>query len=563
MKMPSAVQNLQRWREIQALLLRYGFDMLLEQEELQEIRRTLHEKLRLPVGEFDERSLPERVRLLLQDLGPTYVKLGQLVSSRSDLLPAEWVQELAALQDKVPPFAYEQVRQIVTEELGAAPEELFAAFEETPLAAASIGQVHAARLLDGSRVVVKVQRPGIQPQVRADLEMMRQIARLMEGRTQWGRKYGVAAIVEEFARTLNDEMDYRNEGRHADRLRRNLSGQEGVHVPFVYWEYVTARVLTMEDVSGLKINDVAGLKAAGVDTAALADTFVRSIFQQLLIDGFFHADPHPGNLFVDPVDGVLVFLDLGMMGEFLEEQRHQLSELVQAIVRHDSREVTRLVLAIGTAWRPVREMAMRREVDRILNRYLDAALAQIQMAELLRDLLGAVFGQGVRLPSELTMGIKTLIQAEEVARTLNPEIQIAQILQIVAQQLLWQRLNPRTISAALSTNLREALRLARALPRATEQLLAIIESGALRVGLDIPDFHGQVRHLYTIVNRLTAGLIVAGMIIGSAIAMGAPATTWRMVPIMGMIGFIVAMVGGGLLVGMVVWDMWRTSRSKE
>lgn len=563
MKPPAPLRNLQRWREVQAILLRYGFDILIGNEEVQEVRRLLHDRLRIPLGDLDTRSLPERVRLMLIELGPTYVKLGQIASSRSDLLPAEWIDELSKLQDDVPPFPYEQVCQTISETLGAPPEEIFSTFDPRPIAAASIGQVHRARLPAEGAVVVKVQRPHIASQVEADMEIIRKVAHLAEARTAWGRQYGVSAIIEEFARTLRAEMDYHNEARNADRLRRNMASIAQVRVPIIYWNLVSERVLTMEEIAGIKINDVAALDAARVDRVALAEVFIRSIFQQLLIDGYFHADPHPGNLFVDAQDGTLIFLDLGMMGQFLDEQRQQLGEMVQAILRRDSRAVAQLVMEIGTPYKPVREMALRRDLDQIINRYLNASLAEISFAALLTDLLTAVFRHGIRLPSELTLGIKTLVQAEAVARNLNPHIQVVDILQAVARQLLWQRLNPREILERASSSLQEMTHLLQQTPRALAALLRHAESGKLGVHMDTSALQQPAQHLGVIANRLTAGVILVGMSVGSAIALGLPReNVWPGISILAGIGFTFSMLVGGLLVWGVLMELWRGGGKK-
>ncbi len=558
MPIHNPVRNLQRWRQVQSILLRYGFDVLIDQSEIKEARRFLHEKLHLSIGEFDDRSMPERVRLMLQELGPTYVKLGQMLSSRSDLLPEAWVRELTKLQDDVASFAQAQVRQVIQEELGAPPEELFAWFEPAPIAAASIGQVHRALLADQQAVVVKVQRPDIGPQIRADMEILREIARVIEARSALGRHYGVKGIVEEFARSLDDELDYRNEGRNAERLRRNMAAINGVHVPFIYWRLTTARVLTMEWVQGNKITDLEALSLTDLDPQALADTFIRSMLKQVLIDGFFHADPHPANVFVDPDSGALVFLDLGMMGQILEEQRTELGNLVLAIKRQDAQEIVRVALTIGSAYGPVQEIKLRRELDRLLDRYLTAALSEISFAQLINEVLTLLFAHHVRLPHDLTLAVKALVQAEEIARTLDPEIQIIEVARAVAQQIIWQRLDPRTFLLRLPKNVRETLRLLRALPEAAEQLLKQVQRGKLVVELDAPDLSERAHDFYVVANQLALALVLLGMTIGSAIAMSAsPEIAWGIVRALGVVGFILAMGLSAGLAWRVLRALWR------
>ena len=254
-------------------------------------------------------SAGERLRLMLQELGPTYIKLGQILSSRRDLVPKDIVAELSLLQDQVPSFTFQEVQKIVESEFDRPVEELFLEFEEAPIAAASIGQVHKATLFDHTSVVVKVQRPNIIDQVNADLEIIRVLVRMV-GSSSFGRRYGVVDIFEEFARTLSLEMDYRNEATNADRLRRLMSDEPEVRVPEMYWDYISRRVLTMEYIEGVKVNDLERIDAAGVDRKFLAHVFVKTLFTQLMLDGFYHADPHPGNLLVNVQKGELIYIDL-------------------------------------------------------------------------------------------------------------------------------------------------------------------------------------------------------------------------------------------------------------
>lgn len=501
---------------------------------------------------------------MLQELGPVYVKLGQIMSSRSDLLPPEWITELTKLQDKVAPFPYEQVRQVIIDELGAPPEELYNHFDPTPVASASIGQVHRACLPDGQAVVVKVQRPDIKPQIQADVEIIRKIAGLIQTHTTWGREFGVVDITEEFTSTLVDEINYVNEGHNADILRHNLASQSCVHIPAIYWEWVTSRVLTMEYVRGVKISNLEALDQAEVDRAALADVFIRSMFQQSLADGFFHADPHAGNVLVNLENGVLNYIDLGMMGTLVEEHREQLGDIVMAALQRDSREVVRIALILGVPFKEVKEIALRRDINLILNRYLAAGLSDISFTAILAEVINTIYKHGIRLPSDLTLGAKALTQAEAIAHTLDPDIKIVEIAQAAAQQVVWQRMNPRTVVAHLTQNARETVRLARSLPRTLERLLGQIESGTLQVKLDAPSWKGQARHLSTIANRLTAGLIVTGLTIGSAIVMGiSPEHSWAFIPVLGVIGFTVSATLGIMLVWSVLLDIWRTGRQKD
>jgi ubiquinone biosynthesis protein len=553
------IRSLGRWREVQAILLRYGFGMLLDHTEVQSWRQRLH----LGAPAALPRSTPARVRAMLEELGPFYIKVGQLLASRSDFLPAEWIAELAQLRDQAAPAPYEQARQVIIEELGRPPEEIFASFDPQPIAAASIAQVYNATQHDGEAVVVKVRRPGVERQMNADIEILREIGRLAEARTAIGRQYGAVGIIEEFVRTLEEELDFRNEGRNADRLRRNMAELEGISVPRIQWELVTARVLTMERVEGVKIDDLAALDGAGIDRPALARRFIQSMFHQLLLDGFFHADPHPANVFVNLDDATITYLDLGMMGRLPADQREQLGDMVVAALRRDSEEIARLVLTIGVPLRTIHEPALRREIDRVLERYLTLSLSEISFAAFLTDILSIVFDQGIRLPHELTMAMKALVQSEETALRLDPQIQIIEIARSVSQQILWQRLSPSALQMSLLRSGRQLLRLRRRLPGALDRVLTQMESGKLRVDVDSPGLQRQVRYLTVVGDRLTAGLIVAGLAIASAIAMGvSPRQSWAFIPALGVIGFVLSLAAGLLLVSSAIWG-WRGAGRRE
>jgi len=564
------VRNFNRWREVQAILFRYGFDFLTDNKEFRRIQSYLKKTLNLQVtllspSELSKFTTAQRVRLMLQELGPTYIKLGQILSSRRDILPRDWTIELSKLQDEVPAFPFEDVRDIIEEDLGAPLEELFIDFDPQPVAAASIAQVHRATLPDLNPVVVKVRRPKITTQVQSDMEIIRDAVRLIEGSTKWAKRYGLSGVIEEFGRTLALEMDFRNEAANAIRLRNLMSSFKQVHVPYVYWNLTAERVMTMEYIQGVKINDLESLDKAGVDRTALANVFIRSIFKQLLIDGFFHADPHPANLFVNLENHKLIYLDLGMMGTLLPEQRQQLGDVVRAIIRRDSRDVMRIIMTIGTPFDKVDEKSLRRSIDHIINRYLDTSLENISFSTLLSEVLMVIFGHNIRVPSELSLAIKALGQGEEVTHFLDKEITIVHIAQTISQQVVWQSLDPAVIWDQFNDSVREFQRLREVIPRALESILRQIEAGALTVAIEIPFFKQIVNTLIIISNRLVAGLILTGMLVGSALIMGiSPAETkYPFITILGVVGFIASFLLGLLIVWDVVREIVKAVRNRQ
>lgn len=559
----SPIRNLRRWRELQAVLFRYGFDVLIDTKEAKTIQatlKTLSLPLSIPESRLQDLSVPERVRRMLQDLGPTYVKLGQILSSRSDLLPKGWVEELSKLQDSVPPFSFEDVERIIKEEVGSI-EDTFLFVDPEPIAAASIGQVHYAILNDFSQVVIKIQRPKVEDKIQADLDFVRETARFFHNSTDWGKKYGVVGIAEELIRTLMDELDYTIEATFADRLRRNMAKFEDILVPKIYWELTTKRVLTMEAVDGYKINDFESIASLDLDREHLSKIFIHSILHQAFINGFFHADPHPGNLMIEKKTKRLVYLDTGMMGSLLPEQRLTIGEIVQAIIRRDTEEILHLALSLGTPFQPINENKLRRDMAHMINLYLEAPMDRLEVSRLLSEVLTMIFEAGLRLPPVVGVAAKALLQAEGVARMINPDVLVVEVMQDVSTQVYLNRLDPSaafwdTVSFAKDT--RDLIRI---LPRTFTTILNDLKNGDLKVGVEVVDLRDIISNILIIANRVIVGLVLIGMIIGSALAMSVPTKdSLAIVPIIGVIGFVLSIVTALLLFLQVMGAIGKTRR---
>ena len=344
------IENI-RLQQTYNTIYRYFADIAVSRTPLIGIRHTVQ---RWIYGEKKHADLtaPQKVRILLQDLGPTYVKIGQMASSRPELLPADYVVELTKLQSTVRPFPYAQVVEVITHELKMPPEEAFKEFEKEPLAAASTAQVHRAVLHTGEEVVVKVQRPDIVPQVRADLGVMHEIAGSLQKRHVVGPSVDAVGTIDEFGENVMRELDYQNEAYNARRVAYNMQTIEGVHVPKIYGQQTTSKVMTMEFIKGVKLSNVAKIDAAGLDRKQLARTFIRAIMKQVLVDGFFHGDPHPGNLMINLDNGVIQFLDLGMVGEIDLQQRISLGDLLFSLQNRDPDGLASALLGVSVPFRP-------------------------------------------------------------------------------------------------------------------------------------------------------------------------------------------------------------------
>jgi len=477
------------------------------------------------LGETDiasDASGPERLRLLLQQLGPTYVKIGQMIASRGDALPADLVAELSKLQSDAAPFPWDEARQMITSELGRPPEELFASIETEPFAAASTAQVHRATLHDGTLVAVKVQRPRILAKTKADLGVITELASIAERRLALARKVGLKAMVMEFAGGVLKELDYTNEAYHAKRLADNMARFPDITVPQIYDAYSSTRVLTMEYVNGIKVSKVDALREAGFDLDALGSSFIRAVIKQVLIDGFFHGDPHPGNLFADPATKRMVFLDLGLVGQLKSTQRVDLLGLIYAVKAVDITGIADGLLALGKPTAQFNEESFRADVDRLARRYLVyGGVSSIGGA--LSGFMGAVFDNGLRLDSSLTLAIKAVVQAEETARVLSPSVDMAKEAMQEAQAAVWASLEPERVAKSLSSS---AVRVSKELARRTPSLEAaafkwidLFNKGKITVEVDTSDLSKAIDGVSGLGRQATIGLIVVGQLIGTAIAM--------------------------------------------
>src|SRR5688572_11758668 len=407
--------HLKRYKDIAVLLMKYGRGDLAGRLDLEGDLPPEPER-----GEGSATPKAEELARDLERLGPTFVKVGQLLSTRADLLPVPYLEALARLQDDVEPFSFAEVERIVGEELGVRISKAFADFEATPLAAASLGQVHRATLRDGRAVAVKVQRPGIREQIVEDLEAFAEIARVLDRHSDAGKLYQFEKMVDEFRKTLMRELDYRQEAQNLVALRENLAEFPRIFVPAPVEDYTTSRVLTMEFVFGQKITSLSPLSRMELDGKALAEELHRAYLKQILIDGFFHADPHPGNVFLTEDKG-LALLDLGMVGRISPQMQEDLLKLLLAISEGKGDEAADRASEIGEKLETFDEAEFRRQVAELVGVYQTATVEHIQIGKVVMEVSRVAGTSGIRLPPELTMLGKTLLHLDEIGRALDPE----------------------------------------------------------------------------------------------------------------------------------------------
>lgn len=471
-------------------------------------------------------STPAQVRLMLQQLGPTFVKFGQMVSSRAEALPPEWQAELALLQSDVPPFPGAQAVAIVEAELGKPVADLFGSFTPDPFAAASTAQVHKATLPDGTPVVVKVQRPNIVPKIKADLAILEELLVTLSQRNEWMRDNDILGIFDEFARNLREELDYRIESFNARRLADTMSVFSEVTVPKMYGHLTTARVLTMDWVQGVKIIKVQEIAAAGVDPCTLSATFLRVMIKQIIFDGYFHGDAHPGNIWCDLRNGNIIFLDMGMMGTLSQEQRMNLADLIWTLNGANAYDLSESLLRLSTPFKDVDVPQFRNDIETVVMRYLRYPDEAGSLSAVLNGVFGVLTKNGLRLGRELTMALKTLIQAEQIVHTLDPNLDISKAALGDIQGVLTQQFSVATVKEAVQTQvLRSAKEIVRRIPdlqQATMQWLTQYEKGQFEVQVNTDELNARLDIFNLAAHRLAIGMILLGMVIGSAFATNMP-----------------------------------------
>jgi ubiquinone biosynthesis protein len=459
-------------------------------------------------------QLAVHFRLALEELGPTFVKLGQLLSTRPDLLPPRYIGELIKLQDTVPPIDWESIYKLLMEEYNRPLEEVFFEIDKEPLAAASLAQVHAAVLPNGDRVVVKVQRPNITKIIARDLNVLNDLAARFQP-TTFGKTYDLAGIAEEFSFTLLNELDYRREGYNADRFRKNFTNESCLYIPKIYWDLTTPRVLVMERISGIKIDDIRAIDLAGYDRHQIANNAARIIIKEVLEDGFFHADPHPGNLVVMPYS-VIGAMDFGMVGYLNENDRLNLIRLYAATVEIDVESFIDLIIQMGGATIDVDRTALARDVERILNQYTGIPLQDVRAGDVLEVVQSVMFRYHLQLPSNYWLLAKTLVLMEGVGLRLDPNFDVFEVSKPYARELTWKLLLPnRKLFQSAVRRSKDWQDLLARFPHATSHLLKQAEMGDF-FQLTFKELDRVLNQFDRLVTRLALSIMLAAIIIGMA-----------------------------------------------
>ncbi len=542
-------QHLNRYRQIAWLLVKYGRSDLVKSSGLEE---TLEAEQRVTPKEA---AKADELAADLEKLGPTFVKLGQLLSTRVELMPQAYLHALTRLQDRVEPFGFDEVEKIVSAELGVRMSKAFSDFEMVPIASASLGQVHLAHLRDGRAVAVKVQRPAIREAMVDDLEALEEIAAFVDEHTEVGKRYEFRTMLEQFRKSLLRELDYRQEAHNLSTFREQLKTFERIIVPAPIIDYCTSRVLTMEYVPGIKITDVSPVARLEFDGAALAEELFRAYLEQILVHGFFHADPHPGNVFLTD-DYRVALIDLGMVGRLMPRLQEDLMQLLLAISEGHGEEAAQIAIKIGEKKEDFEEKSFVRRISEIVAVQQAATVGQMQVGRMVLEVTQAAAENGIRVPAELTLLGKTLLNLDQVGRALEPEFDPNASIRRNAADIMQRRLVKSLSPGNLFSGMLELKDLVQRLPARANKFLDALANNELKISVDAIDERKLMVGFQKVANRITVGLIVAALIIGAALLMRVE-TTFKIWGYPGLaIIFFLAAAGCGvtLLVNILFYD---------
>jgi len=543
------IRNIQRLRDIINVFAKHGFSELLDRMNLRRHSRDgLFRRFRRQEEvESLKLSPPKRLRMAFEELGTTFIKLGQILSTRSDIIPPEFITELEKLQSNAPPFPFSDVKRIIDEDLNCSLDEIFVEFEQTPFAAASIAQVHHAKLHTGESVVVKIQRPGISRLVETDLDILAAIAKLLEKHVTESRLYNPTELIDEFQRAIRRELDFTTEGANTDHFYRTFAGNNQIKIPKVYWQFSSRRVLTLEEIHGIKIDLIETLDETNINRKEIAKTCIELFFDQIFKHGFFHADPHPGNLFVLE-GGRIGLIDFGIVGHLSGEMLRYLVSWMLALLNKDVDQIMKLYLRLGIIGNDTDIVKLKIEMAEFLDRYLSMPLNQIHLGELISEIMSASMRHQIKFPANFLMLGKTIIIIESVVTQLDPEFDVLSFSKPYTSRLLRQRLRPRRWIQDVYGTFEDVSYMLKELPLQLNQILRKLQGDKLKFDIELPSLDRFISELDKISNRISFSLIIAALIVGSSIIVQTTGVFGYYRDALGILGFAVAGILGIWLV---------------
>lgn len=534
--------------------MKHGLGYVFDQPQVEKYLRLGSRFFSRKAGEarLEKFTFEERVRLALEELGPTFIKLGQVVSTHPDLASPELIRELSKLQDKTSLLPADVIRRQIERELGAPVEELFSSFSDKPLAAASLSQVHKARLPGGEIVAVKVQRPGIAATIEKDISILYELVELLEGSRFKEKPYSPKEFVDEFASTIREELDFSLEAKNAEKFASNFEGVPTVKIPKVYREFTTPKILVTQFISGIKISQVAKLEKEGLDKHAIAGSGMDMALKQIFQDGFFHGDLHPGNIFV--LSGnIVAIIDFGMVGRIDRETMNDLADVLMALTRFDVDKIVSSLEKMDIIGLDADKKNIRKEINLLIDRYYGLELHELEVAKILTDVMEVIRKNNIRIPGEFALLFKTLITAEGTARSLDPDFNMVEHIRPFVEDLVRRKYSPRRLAKEGAGFVEDSFGVIKKLPENLEWLFKSLRAGKLYIGLEHRGLEKIDATIDRASNRLSLALIIAAMIVGSSFIMSMDKGPFLFgYPALGIMGFLFAgLLGVGLVISII------------
>ncbi|PLY06130.1 MAG: ubiquinone biosynthesis protein UbiB [Desulfuromonas sp.] len=548
------IRSLKRYRQVLGVLIKYGFGHIVDQLNIDYYLELGKRIVTLGTASQEMEKLTQgaRLRLALEELGPTFIKLGQLLSTRPDIVPASIIEELKQLQDHIPPVAPEQIMAQIHRELGYPVEELFATFEETPLATASIAQVHRGKLKSGEEIVCKVRRPEIEDVIETDVDIMMGLAYLIEKHLPGGDLYDPIGVVKEFRRSINRELDFNREARTIERFTTNFAEDERVRIPLVFREYSGHTVLTMEYISGIKINNLKELNAAGYDLESIAENGADIFLQQVFVHGLFHADPHPGNIHVLPGNIICIF-DFGMVGRLDNDLKQKLTELLLCVLRRDVDQIITHLLYSGDLLDEGNLSSLKRDLAEFIDDYYDVMLQDMKVGRLILDFIEILTEYRIKFPANLMLLARALITMEGIGKQLDPAFNMVDHLKPFTEEIFRERYSPSSLAKEASRTFQSYQALGKSLPADIKEFINRVNRNKFKIDLEHRGLERLINDLDKSTNRISFSLVIASLVIGSSLIMQTEKGPMLFgFPVLGLLGYCIAgFLGFGLAIAIL------------
>jgi len=553
-KIGQKIRDIRRLNQILRILTKHGFGFAVQQLHLEEhaIGRGIIKTRVLRRFTEPPESRAVRLRKVLEELGPTFIKLGQILSVRPDLVPLDLCYELSKLQDRVPPFGYEDVKKQIKESFGSYPDKIFASFDPVPFAAASLGQAHRAQLKTGENVVVKVQRPDIRKMIETDIDILYSLAQMANRYMQDIKFFDPITIVDEFSKTITKEIDFTYEAHNIDKFRKNFKDSTAVHIPRIYWEYTKSKVITTEEITGTRMSDYLTQPHSDEEKKAVAANGANAILQQIFIDGFFHADPHPGNLFILP-NNAAAFVDFGIVGRLDEDTRDVVVSLLIAVSTKNMNGVLKALEMIGVFVEEESVRDFRHDISDFVERFYDIPLKQIEISTILPQAVELMTRHKLKIPPQFHVMIKAIVTMDGVARQLDPDFNTIAHTRPFVERLVHERHDPKRIYKNVALYSSELLDILKIIPKDAYDIIKKIKTGTLKIEFEHMGLTKLITEMDKSSNRISFSMVISALIIGSSlIIMTNKGPIVYGFPVLGILGFVFAgILGLGLAIGIL------------